>query len=106
MKEIKIIVIENGKFPEVKEVTDNLEIYREIVGGNIECLTLSNGLIIICNEEGKLLGLPVNKVQLEEVSYCFGDCIHGNYFLARCDEEGEFISVTQEDIDMLVNTSK
>lgn len=41
-------------------VSDSLENLQKIVGGYIECVYLSEDLVIICNEEGKLLGLEPN----------------------------------------------
>jgi len=32
----------------------------EIVGGNIETVPIGKGIAILCNEDGKLLGLPHN----------------------------------------------
>lgn len=41
-------------------VSDSLENLQKIVGGYIECVYLREDLVIICNEEGKLLGLEPN----------------------------------------------
>ncbi len=37
-----------------------LEELQAIVGGHIEIVALSDGRLMVCNEEGKLLGLPFN----------------------------------------------
>lgn len=63
MKENQILVIikEPGKDPVVEPLFDNtLEAFQEAVGGYIETYSLAEGVCIICNEEGKLLGLPYN----------------------------------------------
>ena len=41
-------------------VSDSLENLQRIVGGYIECVHVTEDLVIICNEEGKLLGLEPN----------------------------------------------
>ena len=41
-------------------VSDTLENLQRIVGGYIECVHVTEDLVIICNEEGKLLGLEPN----------------------------------------------
>lgn len=46
--------------PQAKKFT--LRELKELVGGYIECVYLNNELIIICNEEGKLNKLEVNKL--------------------------------------------
>lgn len=63
MKENQILVIikEPGKAPVVEPLFDNdLKAFQEAVGGHIETVTLATDLVIICNEEGRLMGLPYN----------------------------------------------
>ena len=51
-EEIKIITDKKDepKYPEV----------REFVGGMVEAITFPNGDLLLLNEEGKLMGLPLN----------------------------------------------
>lgn len=44
----------NGKYFTLKEL-------QSAVGGYIEIIYLSNGMQMVVNEEGRILGLPVNK---------------------------------------------
>ena len=41
-------------------ISNTLENLQSIVGGYIETVTLPTGCVLICNEEGKLNGLPKN----------------------------------------------
>lgn len=41
-------------------VTNTLKNFQNAVGGYIETVTLTEDLAIICNEEGRLMGLPYN----------------------------------------------
>ena len=59
-EKIKVIIKEPGKAPEIKTITNDLGTLQSIVGGYIEAVTLASGLVIICNEEGKLWNLPYN----------------------------------------------
>lgn len=43
-------------------ISDTLENLQKHVGGNIEVYDIGGGAVIICNEEGKLLGMPKNFV--------------------------------------------
>lgn len=53
--DIEIIEPKNGTDYSLKEL-------QTIVGGYIECLHLfTDGLLLICNEEGKLMNLPYNE---------------------------------------------
>ena len=55
----------NTTAEEFKIIEDNkdeptLESAQEFVGGMVECITFPNGDVLIVNEEGKLMGLPLN----------------------------------------------
>ena len=50
---------------EFKIIEDNkdepdLKTAQDFVGGLVECVTFPNGDLLIVNEEGKLMGLPLN----------------------------------------------
>lgn len=67
---------------EPKNGTDfQLEELQGIVGGYIECLNLSDGRLLVCNEEGKLKGLALNERATELVrkngynDYIVGDVL-------------------------------
>lgn len=57
---IKVVVKEPGHRPEPREIPNTLEELQGFVGGYIEVYDLAADLAIICNEEGKNLGLPLN----------------------------------------------
>ena len=40
--------------------TPDLKGAQELVGGMVECVTFPNGDLLIINEEGKLMNLPLN----------------------------------------------
>ena len=60
-KKIKAIVKRpDEQFGHVTLVSDSLENLQKTVGGYIETVTLDNGVVLICNEEGKLRDMPYN----------------------------------------------
>ena len=60
-KQILVVIKEPGKAPVVEPLFENtLESFQSAVGGYIETVTLATDLILICNEEGRLVGLPHN----------------------------------------------
>ena len=60
-KQILVIIKEPGEAPRVEPLFENsLEAFQEAVGGYIETVTVAIDLVIICNEEGRLKGLPYN----------------------------------------------
>jgi Domain of unknown function (DUF3846) len=58
---IEVMVFEPGKPGELRTIPDSLLAKQELVGGYIEVVMLAPGLACICNEEGGLEGLPVNR---------------------------------------------
>ena len=88
-REIDILVVEPGKAPYPAKAKDTLETFQEIVGGPIEMGSyLPQRVMLICNGEGKNMGLPVNRVDPRG-----GDYIAGTFLL--CSSEGDrFISLT------------
>ena len=81
-----------------------LETLQDAVGGLIQAVDLTPSLTMWCNEEGKLIGLPVNPVATAMWTRYFGetDVIVGNVvFTGGCDEEGNTTSILQDDADKI-----
>ena len=72
MNKIKVLFKKPGKPCEVIEIENTLEKFQELVGGLIEVISFDD-LLLICNEEGKLLNLEPNL--LFEFDYIAGNCL-------------------------------
>ena len=57
---MKAIRKKPGCAPEVIEVENTLKALQDEVGGYIETVTIASDAVVICNEEGRLCGLPYN----------------------------------------------
>ena len=57
---MKAIRKKPGAQPEIIEVENMLKALQAEVGGYIEAVTIASNAVIICNEEGRILGLPDN----------------------------------------------
>ena len=57
---IKVIIKEPGKAPVLTEIENELGAFQKVVGGYIETVTFAEDACIVCNEEGRLLGMPYN----------------------------------------------
>ena len=91
---MKIIVKKAGQIPEVREVENELHVFQEIVGGYIECFPIFDNVLCVCDEEGKLKGLPIN--------FAFaGDIIVGDVFFCA-ENEGDFESLDAYQINILM----
>ena len=97
MEKIKIIQFNVGQEPATKEVENTLETMQEIVGGYIETVwieRLNDGVItLVCDEEGLLKDKPVNK-------FVNDNQIVGDFFIAKVNNKGDFISLSEEDISI------
>ena len=57
---MRILLVEPGKKPVVREIDGSLKSMQELVGGTIQALyPFEEPVALICNDEGKLLGLPL-----------------------------------------------
>lgn len=87
-KEIKVLIVEPGQNPRTARIDNTLEAMQEVVGGYIEVIQIGiSPFVIVCNEEGKLLGLPENRP-------LGGDMIRGTFFIADTDGD-EFASLDE-----------
>lgn len=59
-RKVRALIKKPGEAACIRHVEDKLEAWQEIVGGNIETVTLFEDMAVICNEEGRLLKLPFN----------------------------------------------
>ena len=99
MKEekIKVLALLPMELPKEIELDNTLEAMQKFVGGLIECITLSDTgseVTLVCNDEGKLLGLPLNRPLWDGA-----DVLAGPGFLAGCDNEGNLTSLPQSAMD-------
>ena len=63
-EKIKVLALLPMELPKEIELDNTLEAMQKFVDGNIECLTFYDSgseVILVCNDEGKLLGLPLNR---------------------------------------------
>ena len=68
-KTIKVLIIEPGNEPYAAEIPSGLESLQKQIGGLIQVLypfPCDEPAAILCNEEGKLLGLPWNRPLYDE----------------------------------------
>lgn len=119
-KEIQIIHVRVGQPPVVKTVQNELNEFNKLVGGHLECIDL-DGFDLICNEEGEIRDLPLNRIipaqapevpEGIEIIYMDDNLaepgqmgewrIKGDFFICRHDDDGDFASLQSEDIEKLI----
>lgn len=66
-EKISVLLVEPNKYPKEIEVENTLEAMQKLVGGNIELLSpYEDEVSIICNEEGKITDLTLNRAVYAE----------------------------------------
>ena len=84
---MKVLVVEPEKEPYVKEISSGLSSLQKEVGGYIEAVyPFEDPVAIICNEEGKLEGLPLNRALRDEDGHVY-DIIAGTFLIAGLSED-------------------
>ena len=95
-EEIKVVIVEPLKAPRIEIIENTLEAMQKIVGGWIEPLNIADGIDIICNEEGKMNGLTLNRGLRTEGGEIW-EVIAGTFLIAGFDDDtGHQISLTDE----------
>ncbi|MFR5509145.1 MAG: DUF3846 domain-containing protein [Clostridia bacterium] len=90
MNKIRILIVEPNKEPYQKRINHTLEDMQKVVGGLIEFVELEHNVDLICNEEGKIYNLPMNRA-------IQNDIIAGTFFIAG-QHNGETISLSKKQI--------
>ena len=96
-KEITVLMVEPGKHPKVTKLKDDLDSLQKAVSigadyqGLIEFVSLGNGDCIMCNEEGKLIGLDGNR-------RLGNDILVGVFYVMSENEDGELVSLNERKI--------
>lgn len=90
---IKVLVVEPNKLPYEKIIKNKLEEKQKIVDGLIEYVNLDNNPLLVCNEEGKILGYEPNRI-------LGGDIIAGTFFIVGDSlGTGEDVSLNENQIE-------
>lgn len=100
MKEsiITVLMVEPEKTAYAYKLENKLEAFQVAVGGLIETTSVQEeNLVAVCNEEGKVENLPLNRVLTDENNVPY-DIIAGTFFVAGTDDEGNFRSLTLKEL--------
>lgn len=97
-EKISVVLVEPGKYPKLVEIEDTLEAMQETVDGYIEeYMPFDDEVAIVCNEEGKVNGLPLNRAVYGENKEIL-DVIAGKFFIAYAPIESEKFQSMPKDL--------
>lgn len=91
---MRVIVVEPAKEPVVKEIGRDLASMQKVVGGLIQAIYPFDDMVaVVVNEEGKLEGLPWNRVLVDGEKPV--DVLVGTLFICGL-SDGDFDSLSDD----------
>ena len=96
---IKVLIVPVGEEPYAKDIHNDLYTLQDEVDGYIECVygfSDSDDAVLVCNEMGKINNLPVTRP-------INGDIITGNFIILNANDNGDFTSLTSEQLENYKN---
>ena len=94
---MKVLMVEPGKSPYAAEIESGLKSLQAAVGGDIQAVyPFEETVCLVCNEEGKLQGLPLNRALRDEDNRIY-DIVAGTFFVCDCSTEN-FKSLSEEQL--------
>lgn len=94
---MKVLIVEPGQYPREAEISGDLESMQGIVGGTMQAVyPWEDRAALVCNDEGKLMGLPLNR-SLEDY-----DIIAGTFFVCGLGRD-DFTDLTQAQMEHYKN---
>ena len=100
-KKIKVVAVPVGKKAFVKEISTGLKSLQSEVGGLIQAIyPFEDEVTLLCNDEGKLMGLPLNRaLRLNGmVGNEIYDVIAGDFIICYAPFESENFESMPEDL--------
>ena len=95
---MRILLIAPGTKPRVVNIEHTLAAMQELVGGTIQAIyPFADKVALVCNDEGKLLDLPMNRAVRDPATGQILDVIAGSFFICGLGKE-DFASLTDEQV--------
>ena len=97
---IRAILVQPGKPAKSIEFEHTLEEMQRLVGGGLiqQIRPFEDDAVLICNDEGKLLGMPLNRAFYDKQGRMY-DIIAGDFFICRAPAGSDtYTSLTEEQV--------
>lgn len=103
-EKIKIFAMrcsDNGVYRgRIEEIDNTLKAKQKFVGGTIQNVVVA-GVDVICNDDGKLMGLPLNRAWLSDSGELL-DIFVGDIMACNHNAEGDYTDIKESDIPKLL----
>ena len=95
--QMRILLVQPGCKPVAAEIDGVLKTMQDLVGGYIQAIyPFDDFVALVCNDEGRLLGLPLNRALRDENGSVY-DIICGDFFVCGLSDDN-FASLTDEQL--------
>lgn len=96
---MKILLVKPNENPIVTDIDYTLKAMQRVVDGHIEITYpfANKKIALICNEEGKINDLPLNRTITDETGEVI-DYIAGDFFICQRNDKMDFESLSEENI--------
>ena len=96
---MQVVIVEPKKKPVVQDIDSDLKSMQKIVGGSIQAIfPFDEPVALICNEEGKLLNLPLNRALRDDEGNVY-DIISGTLFVCAAPPDSDrFAGLTDQQV--------
>lgn len=92
MSKIRVVVANVNARAKVEQIDSDLEGMRGVLLGHIELFARTpDGIDLWCNEEGRLIDMPLNRIVL-------GFDVHGPILATASNDDGDTIGLTDEQV--------
>lgn len=96
--QLKALLVKPLAEPIVAEISNNLDTLQKLVGGTIQVLyPFQDEVGLICNDDGKLIGLDLNRALRTESGVVY-DIIAGDFLIVALTED-DFGSLSDEQLE-------
>ena len=96
---MNVLKIMPGRKPEQVVISHTLEAMQQLVSGSIQAIyPYNDNVALVCNEEGKILGLEPNRAVYDEDTGDILDIISGTFFICGLSAD-DFCSLTSQQLE-------
>ena len=94
-RKMEVLLVQPGMYPQKATIGTELKDFQDAVGGTIAAsYPFDDPVAIVCNDEGKLTGLPLNRALRDEDGRMY-DAVAGTFLVVGLGEE-DFASLSPE----------
>ena len=98
--QITVLYLQVGQLPKTVSIDNSLEAMQQLVGGYIEeYMPFDDEVALICNEEGKISRMPLNRAVYDEKNNEMIEIIAGDFFIAYAPVNSENFKSLPKDLE-------